>query len=25
VTIALSVYMGAKAKDGIVNTPGLKR
>ena len=25
VTIALSVYMGAKAKDGIMNTPGLKR
>jgi sulfur-oxidizing protein SoxA len=25
VTIALSVYMGAKAKDGVINTPGLKR
>ena len=25
VTIALSVYMGAKAKDGVMNTPGLKR
>jgi L-cysteine S-thiosulfotransferase len=25
VTIALSVYMGAKAKDGVIHTPGLKR
>jgi hypothetical protein len=25
VTSALSVYMGAKAKDGVMNTPGLKR
>jgi sulfur-oxidizing protein SoxA len=25
VTIALSVYMGVKAKDGVIHTPGLKR